>query len=197
MDGKQIPEMNYLMSHVEKKLRKNVKTSTDFIALAGEIENETGALSASTLKRIWGYVNMNPVPRESTLDVLVRYIGKNNYKSFCEELKNSKAFNSEFFTADFINSRDLKSDDYVEIGWAPDRLVTLKFLGDSQFEVESSHNSKLNSGDRFTAANFIKGHPLFISRILRNGDFTPSYIASRQGGLTLLRKLYKRMPTPN
>lgn len=116
MDGKQIPEMNYLMSHVEKKLRKNVKTSTDFIALAGEIENETGALSASTLKRIWGYVNMNPVPRESTLDVLVRYIGKNNYKSFCEELKNSKAFNSEFFTADFINSRDLKSDDYVEIG---------------------------------------------------------------------------------
>lgn len=34
MAGKQIPEMNYLMSLVERKYRKAVKTSTDFYTLA-------------------------------------------------------------------------------------------------------------------------------------------------------------------
>ena len=190
MDGKQIPEMNYLMSLVEKKFRKNVKTSTDFNALAAEIESETSeSVSASTLKRMWGYVNMNPVPRQSTLDVLSRYIGKSDFKAFCEDLKSSKAFNSTFFTADFIDAKDLQPEECVEIGWAPDRLVTLKYLGGCQFEVISSKNSKLDSGDRFTATNFIKGLPLYISQILRNGELTPSYIAGRQGGLTHLKRL--------
>lgn len=190
MAGKQIPEINYLMSLVEQKFRKCVKTSTDFNALASEIECETGeSVSASTLKRMWGYVNMNPVPRQSTLDILAKYIGKDNFKSFCEDLKNSQAFNSMFFSADFICSRNLKPEECVEIGWDPDRNVRLKYLGGSQFEVLSSLNSKLAPGDRFLAANFIKGHPLYLSQILRDGEHTPSYIAGSHGGLTHLRKL--------
>lgn len=53
MADRQIPEMNYLMSLVEKKFHKDVKTSTDFYSLAQEIETETGnSVSASTLKRM-------------------------------------------------------------------------------------------------------------------------------------------------
>ena len=190
MACRHIPEMNYLMSLVEKKFHKDVKTTTDFNQLASEIESGTGeSVSASTLKRMWGYVNLNPVPRQSTLDVLSRYIGKSDYKAFCEDLRSSKAFNSTFFTADFINSCDLQPEDSIEIGWAPDRLVTLKYLGDNQFEVISSKNSKLDPGDRFAAVNFIKGSPLYISQILRDGDQTPPYIAGRQSGLTHLNKL--------
>lgn len=61
MAGKQIPEMNYLMSLVERKYRKAVKTSTDFYTLAADIESKTKErVSPSTLKRMWGYVNMTP-----------------------------------------------------------------------------------------------------------------------------------------
>ena len=182
--------MNYLISLVEKKFRKDVKTSTDFYQLAQEIENETGCcVSASTLKRMWGYVNMAPTPRQTTLDVLSRYIGKKDYKTFCEDLKSSEAFQSRFFTADFINACDLPLESRLEIGWDPDRKVTLKYMGDSQFEVESVCNSKLLPGDRFEAVNFIKGYPLYISRILRDGEYTPSYIAGRQGGINHLKVL--------
>ena len=62
-------------------------------------------------------------------------------------------------------------------------------MGDYLFEVESSLNSKLRQGDRFEAANFIQGSPLYISRILRDGEYTPSYIAGRQGGLNHLKTL--------
>lgn len=190
MADKQIPEMNYLMSLVEKKFRKGVRTSTDFYSLAQEIESEThDHVSASTLKRMWGYVNMTPTPRQTTLDVLAKYIGMKDYRAFCEEMKNSEAFHSRFFTADFINSCDLKPNTRVEIGWAPNRDVTLKYLGDSQFEVESSSNSKLLPGDRFEAANFIKGYPLSISRILRDGEYTSPYLAGLHGGLNHLKAL--------
>ena len=36
-------------------------------------------------------------------------------------------------------------------------------------------------------AAIIKGFPLYISRILRNGEYTPAYIAGRQGGLNYLK----------
>lgn len=178
------------MSLVEKKFRKNVKTSTDFYALASDIESVTcETVSASTLKRMWGYVNMSTVPRHATLDILSKYIGKYDYRTFCEDLKNSSAFQSSFFTADFISANDLAEGSCVEIGWDPDRLVTLKYLGEGMFEVVSSFNSKLKPGDRFTAANIIKGYPLYISRILRDNEYTPSYIAGRQGGINHLRTI--------
>ena len=139
MAGKQIPEMNYLMSLVERKYRKAVKTSTDFYTLAADIESKTKErVSPSTLKRMWGYVNMTPIPRQTTLDVLARYIGKDDYKTFCDDLKHTEAFHSRFFTADFINANDLKPEAGIEIGWSPDRMVTLKYLGDCQFEVTGS-----------------------------------------------------------
>jgi len=158
--SRQIPEINYLMSLVEKRFCKSVKTSTDFYSLAQEIESKTfERISASTLKRMWGYVNMTPLPRQTTLDVLAKHIGSTDYKTFCESIKNSTAFQSRFFTANFINSCDLAPDSRVEIGWDPNRKVTLKYMGDYLFEVESSLNSKLRQGDRFEAANFIKGSP--------------------------------------
>lgn len=190
MADRQIPEMNYLMSLVEQKFSKCVKTSSDFYSLAQEIESETRErISASTLKRMWGYVNMTPVPRKATLDVLSKYIGMKDYKTFCGNLKDSEVFQSRFFTADFINSCSLAPESRVEIGWDPDRKVTLKYIGDCLFEVESSCNSKLLPGDRFEVANFIKGYPLYISRILRNREYTPSYMAGRQGGINHLKTL--------
>ncbi len=190
MSYRQIPEINYLMSLVEKKFRKGIKTSTDFYTLATEIECQTECnISASTLKRLWGYVNMTPSPRRGTLDILSKYIGKKDFKSFCEEIKTSGACHSMFFSADFINTRDLEPDNLIEIGWAPNRVVTLKYLNDNLFEVTASCNSQLAAGDRFEALNFIKGSPLYISRILRDGEYTSPYIAGRQSGLNHLKVL--------
>lgn len=190
MADKQISEMNYLMSLVEKKFQKDIKTSTDFAALAEDIENELKeSVSISTLKRMWGYVSMNPTPRLSTLDILSRYVGKADYKTFCHDLSHTDAFQSSFFTIDFVNARDLEPGAVLEIGWDPGRVVTLKHIDEFSFEVISSVNSKLREGDRFKVASFVKGVPLFITKILRDGEFTPSFIAGRQDGLNHLKIL--------
>ena len=99
----------------------------------------------------------------------------------------SKDFVSTFFTAKYQTVAELQAGVEVSIGWAPNRLVRLKYLGDFQFEVISSENSQLLPGDRFELSEIIIGYPLYMSRILRNGEYTPSYVAGRNKGITLLK----------
>ena len=77
----------------------------------------------------------------------------------------------------------------MRIGWAPDRMLTLRYLGDEEYEVLESINSKILAGDRFSQTSFLMGYPLFITSILRGEETTPSFIAGMQGGLNLLEIL--------
>lgn len=188
MSHKNIPELSFLLSEVEKKYGRRVATSTDFETLSVVIEMETGDLiSSSTLKRLWGYVSLNPTPRIATLDVLSRFIGKRGFKDFCEGLKDSHAFVSTFFSSRCLDIASLQPGQKVTLGWAPNRIVVLDYLGDFNFEVVSNENSHLLPGDRFELSNVILEYPLVISKILRNGEYTPSYIAGQQGGINLMK----------
>ena len=183
-----MPELAYLLEEVEKKYGRRIATTTDFESLSVVIEHQTGELvSSSTLKRLWGYVSLNPTPRVATLDILARFVGSRDFKKFCEGLKESRAFVSNFFTARYQTAAELTAGVMVTIGWAPNRRVKLRYLGEFMFEVLSSENSQLLLGDRFELSEIIVGYPLFISRILRNGEYTPSYVAGRHDGINLLQ----------
>ena len=185
---KNMPELAYLLTEVENRYGRRIATTTDFESLSFVIEHQTGEqISSSTLKRLWGYVSLNPTPRIATLDILSKFVGHKNFKAFCESLKISKNFVSTFFTAKYQTVAELKVGVEVSIGWAPNRLVRLKYHGDFQFEVMSSENSQLLAGDRFELSEIIIGYPLYISRILRDGEYTPSYVAGRNSGITLLK----------
>lgn len=187
METRTIPELNYLLTQVEKHYGRRVATSTDFEALSVFIEHETGELiSASTLKRLWGYVASHPTPRKDTLDILSRFIGFRDFVTFCLSLKKTEAFASQFFTGQTVHSSDLKPGARLTVGWNPNRVATLAYLGEGTYEVTASENSKLQPGDRFELSHMMKGYPLFIPRILRGGSYTSAYIAGNEGGLTLL-----------
>lgn len=188
-DSMEIPEVHFLLSEIEVKYGRKILTTTHFESLSVDVERNTGDIvSASTLKRIWGYVNDKRVPRSSTLDILSRYIGKKNFSYFCEALKHDERFNSSFFSEKTIVSSDLSQGDEIVIGWNPNRVVNIKYEGNSSFVVTDSTNSKLEVGDIFEASNFILGYPLYIARIFRKGDYTPSFVAGSDAGLTILNK---------
>ncbi|MCQ2176316.1 MAG: hypothetical protein MJY41_00060 [Bacteroidales bacterium] len=185
--SKTIPELNYLLSEVEKHYGRRISTSTDFEALSVVIEHDINEIvSASTLKRLWGYVTSNPIPRVSTLDVLSRYIGYKDFLDFCDTIKNTPAFESGFFSSKCINTTELSADCIVRIGWHPNRLVSLQYLGNYRFKVKDSINSQLKEGDEFEATSFVLGYPLYIPRIFRDGEYTQSYIAGSNDGLSVL-----------
>ena len=185
--SKEIPELKFLLSEVEKSYGRRVNTTTDFEALSVVIERDINErLSASTLKRLWGYVSNYSSPSLTTLNILSRFVGKRDFRTFCEDLKKLAIFESSFFTTHFISASDLKPGDAVRIGWNPDRMVCLEYLGDFRFRVVQNLNSSLREGDEFECSSFFLGYPLYIPRVLRDGEYTPSYIAGSANGLTTL-----------
>ena len=184
---KEIPELQYLLELVEKQYGRKLSTTTDFESLSVIIEKATGdLLSSSTLKRLYGYVSLNTVPRKTTLDILSRFIGNRDYETFRISLSNDPQFSSRFFSAKTVTTSELKAGDRLRIGWPANRIVTLNYLGDDLFEVETSVNASLVKGDRFRQVSFMKGYPLYLSRILRDGDYTPAYVAGMNIGLNLI-----------
>ena len=184
---KEIPELHYILELVEKQYGRKLSTTTDFESLSVIIEKATGdLLSSSTLKRLYGYVSLNTVPRKTTLDILSRFIGNRDYETFRISLSNDPQFSSRFFSAKTVTTSELKAGDRLRIGWPANRIVTLNYLGDDLFEVETSVNASLVKGDRFRQVSFMKGYPLYLSRILRDGDYTPAYVAGMNSGLNLI-----------
>ena len=184
---KEIPELQYLLELVEKQYGRKLSTTTDFESLSVIIEKATGdLLSSSTLKRLYGYVSLNTIPRKTTLDILSRFIGNRDYETFRISLSNDPQFSSRFFSAKTVTTSELKAGDRLRIGWPANRIVTLNYLGDDLFEVETSVNASLVKGDRFRQVSFMKGYPLYLSRILRDGDYTPAYVTGMNSGLNLI-----------
>lgn len=181
------PQIEELKSLIEQKYGKVLGTTTDFEAFSWHLKKMTDKnISASTLKRLYGYVHDDHKPRMITLDTLAQYLGYENFKEFTQWLKTSTKYNSSFFMAQQLISSDLQEGMEVAIGWSPNRLLKLRYLGNSTYEVLTSENSKLQAGDKFVTGCFIKEQPLYLPFIDRDGEHTPSFVAGRNGGLSLI-----------
>lgn len=183
-------EINELMSLAEKKFGRRLNVSNGFeeFALLLSREVRTG-VSVSTLKRLYGYVGDVHVPRTYTLDILAQYVGHASFHDFCQWLRRENPCSSQFFSAPELSVSELSVSDEVEIGWLPNRYVRLLYRGNASFEVVEVRESQLQVGDILETSSFILGEPLYFPYILRNGERTPSFVAGKSGGLTLLNKV--------
>lgn len=182
------PEVEELKIVVEQKYGRDLNTSTDFDEFSLFLKASYDLIiSTSTLKRIWGYVNDSHKPRMYTLNGLARFSGFDSFEGFTSWLKTSARFNSSFFNSCQLLSNELNVHDKVTIGWKPNRIVKLRYLGNSRYEVIVSENSKLMVGDIFMTGCFIKDQPLFLPFIERAGGRTAPFVAGRNGGLTLIK----------
>ncbi|MBO4566383.1 MAG: hypothetical protein J5695_04060 [Bacteroidales bacterium] len=174
-------ELLFLKDEIARRFGSRLQTATDFEALSVSIEAAIGALiSASTLKRLWGYVLPQTKPRMSTLDLLARYCGRGSYAVLCAELRDT----SGFITSRHVDSSSLQPGTEVLLQWMPDRIVRVKYLDGRRFLVLDGGTSKLRKGDEFEASAFLMGHPLYLDIIERNGTRLPPYVAGRSGGIT-------------
>lgn len=74
-----------LREQVEGAVERKMKTPKDFEFLSECIlEKYHERISPTTLKRIWGYLSESTTPRKSTLDILSKFVGYDNWKDFCE-----------------------------------------------------------------------------------------------------------------
>ena len=187
-----IPEITVLRSRVEEQYGKPLETHNCFISLVGAIEAEVREhVSESTLERMWGYSTRGTDAISlRTLNVLSRYVGSSSWKGFCSDLKLSSQVESEEFSGDSIVSSTLVAGNRLHLGWLPDRLITVEYLGMNRFVVIESINSSLQPGDSFECIQIQAGRPLYLDRFRRaNADDEARYVAGERSGLTVVKVL--------
>lgn len=183
-----IPQIALLRERIEKSIDFPLNTHGDFLRLSAGIEFTLREhMSESTLERLWGYSTRRyDTVSVRTLNVLCRFIGIHSWEQFCESLS-SEGRDSELFTGSTINAADLAVGTRIRIGWLPDRMCTIRYLGDNRFVAEETLNSTMQSGDTFSCLQFQKGRELHLDDF-RKAD--PSerfrYVVGINSGLTTL-----------
>ena len=176
-------DIQRLKEKVEIVAGKSIKTPRDFNFLSKQVEGFTGeSLSASTLKRVWGYVDTESKQSKFTLDTLAQMVGYASWDNFVRGGMNDS--NVSFR----IIHRKLMSDalvfgDLVKLVWKPDRVVTVEYQGQSTFRVVESVNSKLSKNDTFQCSQFVDKQELYLNNLYNPGMHVTDYVCGQRGGI--------------
>lgn len=186
-----IPEIAALRKEVENKYGTPLHTHAHFVSLTEAIE---GALhehiSPTTLERVWGYStrHYNTVSRR-TLDVLASYADKKSWDNYCNYLKQMSGSESDFFTDGLLSVSTLSPGKRLRLGWQPDRVCEVRYMGNYRFVVEQVRNGSLQVGDTFACLQFQLGKVMYMDcfqRAYEDSKENQRYAVGRKNGLTLL-----------
>lgn len=182
------PLVTALLSEAEAVFGHPVRTPSDFVLLAGQIEDRLREhISESTIKRLWKPSLAYKTVSGRTLNTISQYAGYQHFQAFCDHLANQGIMESEIITGkESIKASDLIPGDMVQIAWMPNRECTLRYIGSRQFVVLTAINSKIQPGDTFYCSVFIKGRPLYVDSLVHDGVIYESYGIGTEHGLTRL-----------
>jgi hypothetical protein len=175
-----------LRTKVENTIGFEPKTPKEFTRLEREIFTTTrNLISASTLKRFWGYNGdkYSVKPSRATLNVLCDYIGYISWDALCASMENG-VDSSGYIHNQILTTRSLRIGDVVRLQWRPDRCVIVRYDGLDMFTVTESANSKLCVGDRFMCTIFVQGEQLVLTNLIQGDNLPVNYACGKDGGIT-------------
>ena len=162
----------------------------DFDTLETNIKKKLpqAVINAKTLKRLFGYdkTDTNSTIRLYTLDILTKYLGYDNWNAYLEHLQLLEGIGSGDFKGEEINADDLQIGDTLQIAWQPNRKSTLKYIGNQQFEIVETENSKWQVRDTFFCRHFISGKPLYVDNLTDKDGVLKSamYVVGDKSGIS-------------
>ena len=171
-----------IITMLNQKAHYDVTTSYGATFLRNDIESVTGEnLSANTIKRLVGNLPYESSPRDTTLEIIAKYLGYGSWQLLNDYL-NQKI--SEFNSHNIFYELDKMPDDQMlEIEWDPDRKIIIRHKSGYEYEVIFSENSKLSVGDILTLSQIAIGFPFMVRKVVRAGKDLGSYTASPELGL--------------
>ena len=189
-----LPQIKALRLEVEQKFGKKCEVPADFVALADQIELDLKQhISPTTLERVWNYSTRGETSISlHTINILCKYINKTDWTTFCKSLNESGIIDSDMIEGENIEVSSLSAGDRLLIGWVPDRMCVIEYLGDYKFMAIRCENSTMQPGDTFKCVEFIKNQPAIMDEFFRDGEIGSNpkrYIAGKHHGLSFIKKI--------
>lgn len=175
-----------LSFHIQELLKCKcgfeLRQPSDIEQLTLDIEKVTNEhIGVNTMKRLLGLISDERTPRTTTLDVIARYLGYDNWEVLQElDARSNSAFGE---TDPCIVTEELPQGQIVHITYQPDRQLTLQSMGGQHLLVAESINSKLHVGDIITVSHIVDGYPLLVTDVEREGQHLGAFTAGKARGI--------------
>ena len=176
-----------LRNEIEVAIHRRLATPKDFEALREMIFLRLHILvSATTLKRIWGYIDDSVSTRRSTLDILARYIGYADFDAYENGTVGdiAESPSSPIMARRIDVDEQLQPGDMIRLTWQPGRICDVEYRGDRVFCVVASQCTRLKAGDTFKCSLMIEDEPLYIDMLVTADSVTPTaYVCGKKSGI--------------
>lgn len=179
-----------LRTEVESRVNRRIVSPTDFDFLSLAILDAVKQpISATTLKRIWGYINdvgSSYNPERFTLCILAAFVGYRDIEDFIDNYNSDDiSVQSGNYFGETIKQSDIADKVFVELSWPPDRRCVLCRKNSKEFDVVQAVNTKLRVEDIVEFASLTQNAPAYFSKVMRKGSYmTHTYIAGTRTGIT-------------
>lgn len=177
-----------LRKEIESISGREMKTPKDFTFLSEEIFSTTHKhLSDFTLKRFWGYIDRGSC-NTTTLNILADFAGYGDWKGYVNYILSNEGTSGSLTDA-YLTVRALKIGARIRLGWNPNRIVDVRYLGDERLQIVESVNSKLVVGDVYKCSVIVANQPLILHKELTEEENIASpkndmYVCGKRSGVT-------------
>ena len=145
-------------------------------------------MSASTLRRFWGYVSEGVSPSKFTKDVLAKLLGYTDFEQFGLSQGMGEQ-QSQMVIGWEISCGDLYEGQQLKLSWLPDRTCIVSYQGNGRFRVLASENTRLSKDDTFECHHFINHEPAYL-HAWKHGDMpSVTYAIGKKDGIIVERYL--------
>ena len=159
-----------------------IRLSCDCDLLTLDIESMTGEhIGVNTMKRLLGFIVDERTPRISTLNIIARYLGYADWESL--RLEDAAHSNSVFDNRDELLACSMLRGQKLLITYSPNRKLVIEYVGDNHFLVLESENGKLQKGDLLTLTHIVRGYPLLVAEVMRDGRSLGAFTAGKSQGI--------------
>lgn len=172
-----------LREMIERMVGRKMLVPRDFAWLSEKVlERTLQRVSASTLRRFWGYVDEGVTASKFTKNVLAIFLGYADFEEFVL-LQGAGEQQSQMVMGREISCDDLYEGQLLKLSWLPDRTCIIRYQGNGKFRVLASANTRLSKDDTFECHHFINHEPAYLHG-WKHGDREPvTYAIGKKNGI--------------
>lgn len=168
---------------IEQRTGRQFTVLRDFDWLANEIQQTTHTyISPTTLRRFWGYQERASL-RTASLNIIANFIGYAKWADFAKAIAEGNTPQSGNIERRRLLASDLSKGTHVELRWAPNRLVVVRYEGKQTFSIVSVEGSKLLPGGIFHCMMMLENEPLYLSSLTYPDAPPTDYICGQSTGV--------------
>lgn len=172
---------------IEEKFGKKIRYPKDCEALASEISFCTKQqVSASTIKRLMGFIKGIQEPRTYTLDLVAEYLGRASFEELVMEFSDREP---EEPSIKELTSGNVAKGQKLKLSYEPSKHIVIECIDEGLFEISVCDGRTLKPKDNIRLAAIKHSYPLFISEVVRYGKSMGPMVLAKLSGITSIEIL--------